>query len=265
MNWLIKNPFAAAPTTQIQPTNQNTNIPKTPENQDPLNPIQVNMDDPANKDPVNKDAGDGGLGDFSKLWDTVPIDPTKPDLTQPQSFTPNLDQAKFNDMLSKIDFTRSVSPEQKAAILAGGEGATQALMEVLNITNRQTFATVFSANQRMVESALENAQKRFLDAVPGHVKDMMVTNALTSSNPIVKNPAYAPLVESVKTKMQEKYPKASAAEIETGVNAYFDNMVVDMNKTKDGKLNITDNQKDIRTGSPKADWEGWFDSAIKQS
>jgi len=256
MNWLIRNPFAAAPTTAPAAT---TNIPTDQPPPDAGDPIKVNVDDPTKGDPNKKPEGDGSLGDFGKLWDTDPVDPNKPPQDKVTGFTPQFDQAKLAEQISKIDFTKSVTPEQKAAIIAGGEGATQALMDVLNTTNRQTFASMFAASQRMVESALEKAQKQFLDAVPGHVKDMMVSNALTSSNPIVKNPAYAPMVETVRRKMQEKYPKASATEIETGVNSYFDQMVADMTK-KGQDPNAPDNKSQIKSGDPKADWESWFDT-----
>lgn len=272
---LLQNPFIESNQQQIQqgsnnqpgsgnqPPNQNQNNPggsgnlTIPEGTQGTNPGAGNQ-------PTNKTGESDPLTDFSKLWDNEPVDPNNPNPDpSSQSYLPQIDATKLNEMVGKIDFTKNISPEESAAIIAGGEGALPALSSVLNKSVRQAFLMSFQATQKMVESGLGTAKDRFLGEVPDHVSRIVGENDLTSTNPIMRDPAYAKTVKDVREQIQKKYPKATPAEVNSAVTRYFDQMVEKLQKGKTGNAqtteqNVTQNQQKLKAGDPTADWESWM-------
>ena len=209
----------------------------------------------------NADGGDLSLDDYSGLWsnDTnANGDGTPP---KAETFLPALDPQKLNDTLSKLDFSNVATQEELQALQAGGENAVKANMSVMNKALRRSMATMYSAMTKMMEGAFAGAETRFLGKVPTHVTDVMTRNQLQNSNPIMSNPAYGPMVDAVRQQFQTKYPKATASQIETGVNKYFEQMAQNLSKKDDSKNNSQDdNAKLVKAGAPNADFEAWFNS-----
>jgi hypothetical protein len=209
------------------------------------------------KNPPKKEGeGDDPLKVFGKLWEDDPIDPKNPPKEEPTTFLPTIDPTKLTEGFNKIDFSRYITPEESAAIKAGGDGAHNAHISVLNKSLRQAMMTMFSASQKMVEAGLSTAQGRFMNKVPSHVKDVLVQGNLTKNNKLMSNPAFSPLIESVRQRYQEKFPKATADQISESVSAYLNEFIKAGSTTEEEE--VPNNQKKLRTGSEDADWEDWI-------
>jgi hypothetical protein len=203
--------------------------------------------------------GDDQLGDFKDLWQPDTNADGTPKTNTQTSFLPALDPTKLNEALGKFDVSKLITPEDSQAMIAGGQGAVTATVNVINKALRQSMATMYTANHRTMESAFTGAETRFLGKVPNSVKDVMTSDALTSSNAIMKNPAYAPMVNAVRQQFQDKYPKANPSEISSAVNKYFERMAGDLTKKEPnaGEIATSEAQK-RKTGAPDANFEDWF-------
>jgi len=259
---VIQNPFMK--TTQ-QPQNKSVN--------DPANVIADSnkaLNDPANKtdpnaDPNKKaeDKGDDPMLDFKGLWEDDPVDPNNPPEVEPTTFLPTIDPVKLQENFNKIDFSKYASPEETAAIIAGGEGAAKAHSSILNKSMRQAMLTMFTASSKMVEAGLTTAQERFLKKVPGHVKNVLVEGNLTKSSKLMSNPAFAPMIEGARQRYQEKFPKATADQISNAVERYLQEFVKQAT-VKDETGEPTNTEK-LKKGDGSADWEDWIKPELEQA
>lgn len=270
---LLQNPFTAqsgASVSQAQPGDQSMqggtpgNIPaKTGQNNQSLTVPGEDIDPVTGKPKVA--ASNDPLSNFDKLWDPELDSSGKPiQIPADESYLPKLDAAQLQQMLEKLDFTKGIKPEQIEAIKAGGDDGVKTMLQVVNQANRQSMAVMFNAFTKMTESGLSTAKGKFLQAVPSHVKGVMIDDSLTSDNPIASNPAFAPMVDAIKTQFQTKYPKATPSQIKTAVDNYFNKLHADMQASidsKDPNKKKVDPKTAIATGSPAADWESWFDDS----
>lgn len=262
---VLQNPFTQKAASQ-QP--QNLQQQQQPQNKSGVVPGKGEQDppitDPDNKDPLKKEehSSDDPMMDFSKLWDNPPIDPKNPPEIEETNFLPALDPTKLGETLSKIDFTKNATPEESAAIKAGGDAAEAAHRSVLNKSLRQAMLTSFNVTHKMVESGLTKAQDRFLGKVPSHVKDIIVKSNLTKSSKIMSNPAFAPLIESTRQRFQEKFPKATPDQVSSAVEKYMQDFV--KAASTDEEKPPVDNNTKLTTGATDADWDEWLEPELKQ-
>lgn len=218
------------------------------------------------KKPKEGEPGHDPMTDFDTLWHPNVGDDGKPvpDSDDEGTYMPSIKPENFSKMLEKMDFTRNITPEEDAAITAGGAEGAKAMRSILNKSHRQNFATMFNAVTKMTEAGFKSAQGRFMKGVPDSVREMMVDNGLSQSNPIMKNPAFAPMVGAIRKQLQKKHPKATAAEIETSVNAYFNDMADNISSSKADKTKDKprDNATKLREGAGDANFEEWFESEL---
>jgi hypothetical protein len=224
---------------------------------------QDDNDNPTNKTNKTVVDGDDPSANLASLWDDPPDDPANPKKPEPTTYLPALDPKKLNDILGKLDFTRSVKKETWDKVKAGGDDAIVALGEILNGSLRQALAVGFNASSRLVETGLSSAKDRFTGSISDHVKDVMIGSNLSESNPFVSDPAFAPVVDSVRQRLQNKYPKATPKQIEQATNKYFDNMYETGAKARQSKQTQTeDNSQKLRKGDAGADFEAWLNDEI---
>lgn len=259
---VIQNPFMK--TTQ-QPQNKSIN--------DPTNKVadpNASINDPQNKVDPNPDLnkkipgeGDDPMLAFDKLWEDDPVDPKNPPEVEPTTFLPTIDPAKLQENFNKIDFSKYASPEETAAIIAGGEGAAKAHASILNKSMRQAMLTMFTASSKMVEAGLATAQDRFFKKVPSHVKDILVEGNLTKSSKLMSNPAFAPMIEGARQRYQEKFPKATADQISNAVERYLQEFV--KQATVKDETDKPTNVEKLKKGDGSADWEDWIKPELEQA
>ncbi len=174
--------------------------------------------------PNNVDTPESPLDQFATLWEN---DPNAP---KTENFTPEvLDQTKLQEVMSKVDMTAAVTPENLAAIQAGGEEATKALMNSLNSVAQQTLMQATVISNKMSEQNTINLQKSILAQIPNLLKEQGLSNSLAEQNPIYSNPAVAPVIDAVKSQLALKNPNATVSELTT--------MAQDFVKTMSGALN----------------------------
>ena len=230
---------------------------------------QTQQTDDPNKTTAKTGEGDDPMLQFESLWQPNTdkdgkVIPSKN--SQQSSYLPQLDPKKFGDMVEKMDFTRHITKEERAALVGGGEGAVEAMLSVMNKSHRQNFINSISAMSRLVENGFSGAQGRFADMIPDHVRNLMAEDSLNASSGIMRNPAFAPLVRGVKNQFLDKYPKATPSQINTAVEAYFENMYQEMHAGKTQKQTPTrrDNTDKLKTGDQDADFMQWIESEVGQ-
>jgi hypothetical protein len=255
--WAMTNPFAKADKAALEgpkPAIQQ----KTNENLDP--------NDPSKKGPQGKaQGGDDPLADLESLWqpnmdkDGKVIEDEPDDAT----YMPTLDGKKLQAMVDKMDFMSGITKEEIDAVKAGGEESLGAIANIVNRAGRSSFTRAFHASSKLAEQGFTRAQERFMKSIPNQVKDMMVENGLNDVVGITQNPMFKPLVSQVKNQFMKKFPKASPAEVHSGVKKYFDAMEQEFAKGRKAKdTQIDDPSQKLRKGANDADFEAWLGDEI---
>lgn len=235
---------------QATPAPQPTpgNIPATPE----ATPKPGTGDVPANQD-INKKP-ENPLDVHKDLWqpptdkDGKPI----PD-TQPELFT-GLTPQQLMEAAGKIDFTKSITAEESAAIIAGGEGAAKALATILNKTSQQVYAQSAFATSEIVKEAIKKSNEQNQATMEAKFKSFNLKEGLNADNPAFSHPAVAPIVKSVQDQLAIKFPNASTEELKNMSLQYVRDMatVLSPQPAKEGQ------QK--KGNSKETDWSTFLES-----
>ena len=155
------------------------------------------------------------LDQFKDVWQT------DPNAVAPEAMFAGVTQQSLQTSAKKNDFTKVVTPELMSAIAAGGEGAIQATLQAMNAMTQKGFGDSAFATTKIIEQALEKQQAKFEAMLPNLIKSHNVGESLQASNPIFSHPASAPVLEMFKTQAIQKYPNASAAEIQKMASDYL--------------------------------------------
>lgn len=152
---------------------------------------------------------------FKDLWET--------DANSQQQQEPLLksDPQALMQAAQSVDFLKVITPELQAKIQAGGAEGMQAMTQAMNEVARMTFAQSAHATSSIVEQALAKQQERFKEMLPTLIKQHQANDTLRSSNPLMNDPAMAPMVEALQSQFSRKFPQATVAEINNYVNEYL--------------------------------------------
>lgn len=213
----------------------------------------------------NSGEGDDPLLKFESLWQPNKdaegkdiVDPEKP-----QGYLPKLDNKKLNDLVNKVNFTDGITGEELEALKAGGENAVGAMINMVNRAGRKAFTLSLGASSRLAEQGLTTAQGRFLGEVPNHVRNQLTDSELSGSVGIMNNPAFTPVVESVKQQYLKKFPKAGPKELNSAVTQYFDYLAKEHTKKPESENDSSkSNTSRLKAGDPNADFMKWIESEI---
>jgi len=158
--------------------------------------------------PDNVNTVESPLDAFNDMWETDPnVKPTA-------EFSPEkLDPDKLQEVMSKVDLTKVITPENLALIQAGGEGATAALIESMNAVSQQTMMQSTLVANRMIEDSVKQAIDSVTAKIPALLKEQNLSNSLQEQNPIFSNPAVTPIMEAAQSQLQTKYPNATTSEL----------------------------------------------------
>lgn len=129
----------------------------------------------------------------------------------PPSFA--VDQSKLMEAAGKLDFTKVIKPEQLQAISRGGEESMQAFAEAMNAVAQASFANSLSASSKLIERALAAKEEEFANKIPNAIK-MHNIDAGLAADPVFNHPAAKPVVGAIARAMANKYPDASAADLQ---------------------------------------------------
>jgi hypothetical protein len=207
----MHNPFAniftsSAPVAPVAPVaapvNQG-NIPSAPT-------VTVNPDGTPVVAPLPVEPEQSPLAEFKSLWDTAPVDP---DASKgPLPFTPPTAE-EVQKAVAKADFSKSFTPEQLATVTGGGEGAQEALLQLLNTVGQQSLAQSTMVSSQLSQKAIEQAIAVEVAKMPAMLRQQSANDHLKTSNPVFSNPAVKPIVEATQHQLQAKFPNATNAEL----------------------------------------------------
>jgi hypothetical protein len=204
-----------------------------PNQQDPSQ-IPSNVNQPHTPPVANKTAvEESPLGDFKDFWQT-PKDQQQVDIAD---FQFNFDANKVNQAVSKVDFTKSVKPEQIQAIAKGGEEAVTALLQVVNSVGQQAMQGAIIAGAKVTETGLKTSNSRIASELPNMVRKNAVSNALREDNPLFQNPAIAPMMAAIEDQFASKFPDATPQELKEKSQKYMLGFAQEIAKATGGEFN----------------------------
>lgn len=197
-------------------------------------------------------AGQGSaspLANFAKLWETdpnaKPASPTSPSL--------NFDPAKLLEAAKNVDFAGSIPQEIREKIKTGDE---QAIMHAMNQVGQLAYAQAIGATSKITEAALQKQSDTLLkEHLPNMIREHLVRQSNVQDNPLLSDPAAAPVVQMITNQVTQQYPHASPQEVTRHVN----DMLNGMAQLVVGKSGGTITPKPATsTLQPTTDWDKYF-------
>jgi hypothetical protein len=234
--------FGGAPVQQVQQQTPPGNIP----NEAAANLAAVsnsatapNGTVPANTNLSKDGSTQSSIDDFATLWQT---DTTKADASGQPLF--NVSQEKLLETARLQSFKEAASPEQLAAIAAGGEQAVAAMMQLMEGVTQRGYAQSVYATTKLIEGALNKSNFAKSDDLESRLRDVQLKQSLRESNPVFSNPAYAPLLKTAQQQFQVKYPDATAAELKAMAERYLTSMANELSPNKQTSSKTKQRQDD---------------------
>ena len=206
----------AGPAAPINPAVAGNPAMSAPGNTAPSGPLPGSTANPTV--PVTPEVLAGPLDKLAEIW--TPGKDVK-EIPNPGDMFNNIDPAKIAEAAGKIDFTSVASAEQLQKIQAGGSDAMATMMQVMNQVAQSAYARSAVATTKIVQSALTQAAESNDARLPSLIKKHSVNEGLLSNNPLMANPAVAPLVQALQETLVRKNPGATAQEIQEQINGYF--------------------------------------------
>ena len=155
------------------------------------------------------------LAEYKDIWETVSTE------GEPNANPQALDPAKLQETINKSDFSSVISPENMAAITAGGEEATKAVASSMNQVAQHVMQNSILASNKMIEQAIDGVNKAWESKLPQLLKQQNLNESLSDSNPIFKNPAVKPIMDATQAQLAAKFPNATVAELTTMTQEYI--------------------------------------------
>jgi hypothetical protein len=176
--------------------------------------------------PPGTDTGGGEnktpLDDFADLWKNEPPKDGAPPKDPNAPIFANVDPKKFMEAAGRIDFAKTVTPDQLKAIANGGEESIKAFITAMNTVAQTVYAQSSFATTKIVDAALSKARQGMMAELPTHIKKAQVSDNLRNDNPIYSNPAVQPIIGALEAQLTVKYPNASATEITNMAKTYVE-------------------------------------------
>lgn len=154
---------------------------------------------------------DSPLDQFADLWKNEPN--TDANSGAANQAAPQLTQENLQQVMSKVDFAKSISPEQMQAVAAGGEGATAALAQMLNSVAQQTMVQSTLVNNKLMEQAIAKTKADTMASMPDLVRQHAASSHLKDTDPLFSNPAIQPVIQATQQQLLQKYPNATPQEL----------------------------------------------------
>ena len=201
------------------------------------------------------------VDDFATLWNPTVDKDGNPIPEQVNSLGSNinfnLDVGALDKHFSTIDFTKGLDPNLFSAVASGGDNAIAALPQIINHAVRQAVLTSAQSTTKLVQGTVGNADKNITDIVQAEIKKLGLQDTIRS-NPIYSDPAYAPVVDMVQTRVLQKYPNATQADLSKAVDTYFLKLSSAFNPSSGNQpFNINSHNRSQDTGT---DWTKYFTS-----
>lgn len=257
--------FRQAPSSPAAPTAKPSSDTRSGINPSPDNTPNPDLNSAnPNPDPKQPKKDESPLAEFADLWKNEQLkEGEKPptDWNDPNSVVPEvkLDSKKIYEAAQRIDFAKLMNPEKVAAAL---KGDAQAFGEVINTVMHHAYANAAISSSRISEALMKQMAPKLFEALPTHVRKHMLNDTVETDNPLFKDPAAAPLLESLKAQMQVKYPKATAKELSAMAKKYLENFVSTARGEKPGQPVVQ--QTNRNAVQKEDDWSEFLAPTIQQ-
>lgn len=185
------------------------------------------------------------LAGFEALWQT---DATK-QVAQPTGVLPAVTAEQLSATLANSNFLANI-PQDLLTKASGGDSA--AFADVINQGLRGVMLQSVLASHGLVNAGAKAQGEQLMGKLPSMVRSSTVTDSLTS-NPLYNNPAIKPVMDSVRTQLETKYPQAGSSEIASMLDSYF----ADLGKAFTGGGDATGAGNS--SGKPAAGETNWFE------
>ena len=152
--------------------------------------------------------------------DLFTIDSKNKEVIPDSTIFSRIDPKKIQEAASKIDFRSVISSEIQARIKAGGEDGVAASQEAMGVMAQAVFSQSAMASTALIEQAAKKIQQQFEAKIPSLLKSHNLKSSVLEDK-VLSNPAVAPLVPTVTSQLQIKYPNASDSELRTLTANYF--------------------------------------------
>lgn len=188
------------------------------------------------------------LDNFKDLWNTT-------DKKDPQdtSYFGSIDGDALLTNAQKMDFLKDITPEQRAAMEAGGPEGMQAMLAAMAKVSQRNYAQSAYTTTQLIEKALASAEERFQRSLPTHIRNH-TANTLIQDDPAFKHPAAKPMVDMLVGQFQTKFPNATPNEINQMAKDYFKDFVA----TVQGGPSPLNPNRNKQAGTDGDDWEDFF-------
>ena len=173
--------------------------------------------EPVKAEPAVAEPPKTPLDQFGDLWQHDPNAVVK----QQQPLFEGVDSKTLMEAASKANFSSLIPPEVFQAIQHGGDGATAALQQAINLTAQASFAQSTLAATKLVEQAVAKVTKQYDEKLPEIIKRHTATSNFREENPALQHPAAAPLIEAIQIRLQQKHPEASSADLNRMAKDYL--------------------------------------------
>lgn len=177
--------------------------------------VNQNNDGGESKEPVNP------MDKFKDIWQPATDADGKPKASSKKSVMPKIDPAKIMEFASKQDFKKFVKPETLAAISKGGDEGMAAFAQAMQDIGSSTFASATTASAHMMQAALERQAADFEERSEERFKKFSLKENLGNKNPVLKHPAAQPIVEALQSVLSNKFPQASAQELQSTAEEFL--------------------------------------------
>lgn len=164
----------------------------------------------------NQQQDSSPLDSFKDLWKDNPQSPG----AAGNGNLFNMDPAKLEEAVSRSDFLSQL-PKDKLATAMQGVQNPDALMEIMNGLAQRAFSMSLQMGTNMTEAAGKQLQTRFKDGF-GDLYQQHSLKTMKPDNPILQDPAVAPMLDMVREKIRSQNPGMSPDDIQAQAMQYFD-------------------------------------------
>lgn len=214
------------------------------------------LENAGNGNANNADGGDGTpanpMDKFKDIWQPNTGADGKPVASTKKPVMPKIDAAKIMEFAGKQDFKKFVKPETLAAIAKGGDEGSAAFAQAIQDIGSSTFASAVTASSHMMQAALERQESSFEEQFQERFKKFSLKENLGNKNPVLKHPAAQPIVEALQSVLANKYPNASAQDLQSTAEEFLTTFASSI--SSNGKKEGEDEDTGGKGGRKQEDW-----------
>lgn len=138
----------------------------------------------------------------------------KDEVFDPSTLFAELDSAKVQEGISKMNFADGVlTPELSEAIIGGGQEGLAAMIQIMNAIAQKAVHTNFTVGTGLIQHGFSKAQPSWQQTTSTSLRDNNITDTIKAASPIFSSTIGAPLVEKLHKAIVAKQPNASKEEV----------------------------------------------------